>query len=772
MIRIRTICLFLFAYILWCNNLQSQNAITYWKEGVPTTIYNPDSVVFWNEESYIPDFPYEGADVEPTMTENVISEMTNNEEEAAVVNYTEEDSLRYDGLAMEVIRMFSSQAIPANVRKKAVIEDELAMESIRNNGKNIFENKGLIIEQQDWNSGLWGKIHYGGFQTFYNTFVENGRRYLEVVFYYKGGFPNKKIAYLKLGQLNSGKILGKVPIYATNEYAFLVVCIDDYLKDSGCVNFFPLLITEASGARNYLNPIFMKSDPIVSSEWRNNSYGDEFGTINGVSVYCNSNLYDKIGKKNIWRDGDFQCTELCWRYVTSLNSNITRKPGYGQGWGNAKQWPEKRQNDDKDQGKYIVFANDGNNKVREGDLIIWDYGSYGHIGVVIKTAENYISVAHQNGGDGKNALPIGSTLKIENGIVKDVKPGSDKSSIFASSKPISSFIRINSTYEDVVQYASTMVINTTYMEFGEIEVGSSVSKSFTITNSGYTMLNISEMKLRRNSPFSLDVNSCTIAPGETRTFTVTFAPTMAGLIEDPFTIVSDAADNPVWRITLNGTGVANNNPNDIPTEGLVAYYPFNGNANDESGYGNHGTVIGNVTLTTDRHGNSNSAYRFEGQPLNYISVPDHESLHLSTFTLSAWVFTDADNYDSGYLINKGRDIYNGSYRLTVTGVGAQTEYGGTNDAFIKEYPKTNIWHMVTGTVEGDQAKFYLDGVLMDEKTLSHPFVYNNTDPLTLGMHYYDGVPDYWAYPLLGVLDEVRIYNRVLSESEIKCLYGK
>jgi len=46
--------------------------------------------------------------------------------------------------------------------------------------------------------------------------------------------------------------------------------------------------------------------------------------------------------------------------------------------------------------------------------------------------------------------------------------------------------------------------------------------------------------------------------------------------------------------------------------GLVAYYPFNGNANDESGYGNHGTIHGGVTLTADRHGNPNSAYRFNG----------------------------------------------------------------------------------------------------------------------------------------------------------------
>jgi hypothetical protein len=223
-------------------------------------------------------------------------------------------------------------------------------------------------------------------------------------------------------------------------------------------------------------------------------------------------------------------------------------------------------------------------------------------------------------------------------------------------------------------------------------------------------------------------------------------------------------------VILVSNAILNNSNVTSPTEGLVAYYPFNGNANDESGNGNHGSVIGNVELTTDRFGNPNSAYRFFGEPLNYISVPDNESLHCSTFTLNAWVYTDADDYGSGYLINKGRDIGNGTYRLGVRGVGATTEYGGNNDASMEEIPKTKEWHMVTGTVEGDVAKIYLDGVLMNESTLSHPFVYNNTDPLTLGIHYYTGVPDYWAYPLLGILDDVRIYNRVLSPDEIKALY--
>ena len=56
----------------------------------------------------------------------------------------------------------------------------------------------------------------------------------------------------------------------------------------------------------------------------------------------------------------------------------------------------------------------------------------------------------------------------------------------------------------------------------------------------------------------------------------------------------------------------------IPTDDLVAYYPFNGNANDESGNGNNGTIF-RATLTTDRFGNANRAYSFDGS--SFISVP-------------------------------------------------------------------------------------------------------------------------------------------------------
>ena len=580
--KISTIILLLLNFSI--QQVFAQNAVTFWKDGESTIIYspdsihfdyhshnnvmtlwigasstsiiNPDSIFFWNSAPFITNEVETTVEVEPSPIEKQIMQMTSDEETADITTYSEVDSIEYDYLAQEALSLFTTDdediyEVKKNyTRRYAGSAEDLAEEAIRNNGKNIFD--GLIIEQQDWDSGLWGKTHYGSFETFYNTYEKYGRRYLLVVFYQKGGFPNRKIAYLKLGQVNSGKIIGKSAIGIGKEYTFLSVCIDDYLQDYGCVNFFPLLINEDSKARYYLNPIFVKSDPIISNSWRDQYYGYEFGKINGVSVYFNNDTYKGNSNQG---DGGYQCVELCKRYVIELNGQIDRK--YSALWGNAKQWPDKRAYDDIDPGEYLVLENNGNNKVREGDLIVWDYGAYGHIGVVIKTTKNYISVAHQNGGIGKNALPIGSTLKIENGIVHDIRPGSDKSPIFKNSHPISNFIRINNPAESVDFFDRSLVVSTTNLKIGS-STGSPRTKSFTIINSGLYDLTISSIQLSKGEVFSLDIPTYIIAPGEEKTFNVTFSPSSPGEYSDRIVIRSNAEDNPLWVIQLLGKATGTN----------------------------------------------------------------------------------------------------------------------------------------------------------------------------------------------------------------------
>ena len=61
-------------------------------------------------------------------------------------------------------------------------------------------------------------------------------------------------------------------------------------------------------------------------------------------------------------------------------------------------------------------------------------------------------------------------------------------------------------------------------------------------------------------------------------------------------------------------------PSYVPTNGLVGYWPFNGNANDDTGNGYHG-VVNDAVLTNDRYGNSNNAYLFTSNPQN-ITIPN------------------------------------------------------------------------------------------------------------------------------------------------------
>ena len=544
------------------NNPQNaKNVTTYWKDGQAFAVDSPDSMFLWNNDASFAGIQDKGSNIMPTTTERFLEQLTSDEKAATITVYSEEDSLKYDALVQDVLKMCAidvqggAYGVPG--KKVSQADDGIGQEVIRTNGINKL--RGYHIEQLDWNSGLWGNTRYGGFETFFNTMTENGKRYMIVVFYYQGGFPNKKTAYVKLGQVNSGPIVGAVNIYPGQDYAFIKVCIDDYLKGYGCANFFPLLITDDSQARNYLNPFLVKYDPVLYSNWRDQYYGYEFGTINGVSVYYNKDTFHQ--EKGLLRnqssagDAEFQCVELCKRYIKTLNGHIRRTSG----WGDANEWPYNRANDNIDEGAYLVFPNDGRRQVREGDLVVWDHKKWGHMGVVVKATDNYVSIAHQNGGVGTHSLPIGTRLKVEEGIVRDIKPGSDHSPIFGGVTPIPFIIRVNSDAESAKTYYSTMSVNTTNLKFGKVDVGDSSTKSFEISNpNGHSTLTVSYVRLTKGKVFSTDAVSCSIEPGRTKTFNVTFAPTGSGDYEDRIVIQSDADDNPNWMIRLSGSGKGNN----------------------------------------------------------------------------------------------------------------------------------------------------------------------------------------------------------------------
>lgn len=230
--------------------------------------------------------------------------------------------------------------------------------------------------------------------------------------------------------------------------------------------------------------------------------------------------------------------------------------------------------------------------------------------------------------------------------------------------------------------------------------------------------------------------------------------------------------NSVKSLTLKADG----DPDSLQV-GLIAYYPFNGNAVDSSGNGNNGTVHGAV-LVKNRFGTASSAYCFCG--VSNIVVQDNQQLRLynTDFTFNAWV--NLDKYGSSYgssILSKRIVGNNNGYLWGISGdIGSPmfvSSYGpgGTsiNATGTKVIP-LHSWHMlsVVYNLSSQQITFYVDGVL---DNVTNGILTNNPnidEPLYIGRDTPDsGGP---GYEFNGALDDIRIYGRALSQAAITQLY--
>lgn len=220
---------------------------------------------------------------------------------------------------------------------------------------------------------------------------------------------------------------------------------------------------------------------------------------------------------------------------------------------------------------------------------------------------------------------------------------------------------------------------------------------------------------------------------------------------------------------LFGSILSVNGQAQIPTAGLVAHYPFSGNANDQSGNANNGTVYSGATLTTDRFGDTNSAYLFNGSS-GYIQVANSTSLQSpsSAVTLSAWVYI-TDSTVLNWILDKRIQVpsapYN-SYGL-FTAIGNNIHYGGvaTNNGSKstgKQKIILNTWMHLALVYNGSTIIHYVNGVPMDSATHTGNIQYS-TQALYIGKS-----PNNAAYTK-GKIDDIRIYNTSLSPDEILAL---
>ena len=234
-------------------------------------------------------------------------------------------------------------------------------------------------------------------------------------------------------------------------------------------------------------------------------------------------------------------------------------------------------------------------------------------------------------------------------------------------------------------------------------------------------------------------------------------------------------------LTLGFTAatMAQNVPSYVPTNGLVGWWPFTGNANDLSVNTNNGTVTG-ATLTADRFGNPNNAYSFNGTSFNYIDVPHNASFNASNVTISAWynaIDYGVSNSSLKRLIVSKREWggWGNSFEVnieapfsgTVNKMQACWTINGVNSILTFEDGSllTNTWSHFVYTHDNDSAKIYLNGALVQSMAISGGLT-NNTLPVRFGGRPVDG----W-HPFNGDLDDIGIWNRALTACEIQDLYS-
>ena len=220
-------------------------------------------------------------------------------------------------------------------------------------------------------------------------------------------------------------------------------------------------------------------------------------------------------------------------------------------------------------------------------------------------------------------------------------------------------------------------------------------------------------------------------------------------------------------------------PSYLPSNGLVGWWPFNGNANDESGNGNNGIVNG-AQLSTDRNGINNCAYSLNGIS-NEITINSTSSLNVLPITISVWFKTPSTELIIP-LINKYPCFSYNGYSLHLRSGKASAYYCGSNSSLSSNYLdldynsaqlelNDNNWHNLTISIDFSSIIYYKDGT----QIFSGPWTNGTGLPTsTLELLHFGKYPagqcanDYFYN---GVLDDIGIWNRALTQQEITDLFN-
>lgn len=214
---------------------------------------------------------------------------------------------------------------------------------------------------------------------------------------------------------------------------------------------------------------------------------------------------------------------------------------------------------------------------------------------------------------------------------------------------------------------------------------------------------------------------------------------------------------------------AQNVPNYVPTNGLVGWWPFNGNAADHSG-NNYNGIIHGATLSIDRKGHANEALYFDGIN-DYVQTSSIPSLNSSSNTLSFWV--KSNSYDVHHQIEYagsnfgvvGRGIAINQSRFANVPHSNCTDASGAGLTNLNGQLTTNIWHNIVFVSDGSVSKFFINGNFINQTTLGTGICSSN-----LGLIVGRGTNGSGPMWFTGNFDDIGIWNRALTPAEIQTLY--
>ncbi len=212
--------------------------------------------------------------------------------------------------------------------------------------------------------------------------------------------------------------------------------------------------------------------------------------------------------------------------------------------------------------------------------------------------------------------------------------------------------------------------------------------------------------------------------------------------------------------------------------GLVACYPFNSNAKDESGNNNNGTVNG-ATLTTDRFGKANSAYNFNGS--GFIALPV-DKFALSEYSYSVWIYiANNPSYGDAYRIlsiggncgdqdiNTGNNYFAGGGGISgIGGGGYNISTPVSNSGVVAgNLPSIGQWYHGVITRDRNEIKLYVNGVLVRTVSTNGTLPYYGCDGKVSANI---GTRSNQTQFFIGNIDDIHLYNRPLNANEVKALY--